>query len=57
MVGKIKHKHHDKPSHQRWLYQLSDYGIVKALLIIWGIFILILIGTILLIKAVVTHFK
>ena len=57
MDRKIKNKHYDKPPHQRWLYQLSDHGLGKALLIIWGICVLIMVGTLLLIKAILSSFK
>ena len=52
-----KVKHHDKPGHQRWLYHLSDMGLFKALMIIWGVCLLAVLGALLLVKAVITGFK
>jgi len=49
--------HFDKPTHQRWLYRLADNGLVKAIMIIWGICLVAFLGAILLAKAVIDHFK
>ncbi len=49
-----KIKHYDKPGHQRWLYRLSDLGLIKAITIIWGICIVTIIVTLLLVKLVLT---
>jgi len=49
--------HHDKPTHQRWLYRLADNGIIKAIMIIWGICLMAIFGALLLIKAVLAYFK
>ena len=57
MDRKVKDKHYDKPSHQRWLYQLADIGLVKAVMIIWGICVLAIVATLLLVKAVLAGFK
>jgi len=57
MDRKVKNHHLDKPSHQRWLYKLADIGMFKAILIIWGICLLIIIATIFTIKAVLSGFK
>lgn len=51
-VIKKKSLHTDKPPHQRWLYQLSDLGLIKATLIIWGACWAIIGITMLLIKAI-----
>ena len=50
-------KHLDKPKHQRWLYRLSDLGLVKAIMIIWGICCIVIIVTLVLIKTLLSHFK
>ena len=49
---KKKNLHYDKPPHQRWLYQLSDLGLVRAMLIIWGACWAVIVITLLLIKAI-----
>jgi hypothetical protein len=49
-----KVKHYDKPGHQRWLYRLSDFGLVKAILIIWGICFVIIVVTLILVKFILT---
>ena len=46
--------HYDKPGHQRWLYQLSDLGLVKAITIVWGICIVTIIIALILVKIVLT---
>lgn len=57
MDRKVKNKHYDKPSHQRWLYQLADIGLVKAIMIVWGILALVLIATLFVAKALLSGFK
>lgn len=57
MDRKIKRTHYDKPKHQRWLYQLADIGLVKAILLIWGVCVLAIIVALFLVKAVVANFK
>ncbi len=52
-----KVKHYDKPGYQRWLYQLSDLGLVKALTIIWGVCIVTVIIAVLLVKFILTYFE
>ena len=52
-----KVKHYDKPLRQRWLYQLAEKGLFKAIAIIWGVCILAIVGALLLVKAVVSFFK
>ena len=50
-------KHQDKPWHQRWLYELADMGIVKAIMLIWAICWIIVGISVLAIKALFSHFK
>ena len=57
MDRKIKNKHLDKPTHQRWLYQLSDIGLVKAIMLIWGVCILIIVITLVLVKYTLAWIK
>jgi len=57
MDRKVKNKHYDKPLHQRWLYQLADIGLVKAIMIVWGILALVLIATLFVAKALLSGFK
>jgi hypothetical protein len=57
MDRKIKNNHSDKPSHQRWLYQLADMGLFKALFIIWGVCILAVVVALLLVKATLSSLK
>ena len=57
MDRKVKDNHLDKPSHQRWLYKLADIGLVKAILIIWGLCILIILATLGIVKAVLSSLK
>ena len=54
---RLKHHHLDKPTHQRWLYKLSDVGLFKAMLIIWGVCLVAIAGALLLVKAVLSGFK
>jgi signal recognition particle receptor subunit beta len=57
MDRKVKIKYYDIPGHQRWLYKLSDYGLVKAIMLIWGICLLLLVASFLLVKLVLAFFK
>jgi uncharacterized membrane protein len=57
MDRKVTGKHSDKPAHQRWLYQLADIGLFKAILIIWGVCVLALVLALFLIKITISSFK
>lgn len=52
-----KVKHYDKPAHQRWLYRLSDMGIVKAIMVIWAICWILIGLSIILVKVVISYFE
>ena len=54
---KPKNYHHDKPTHQRWLYQLSDMGLFKAILIIWLITWIAIAFALGLAKSIISFFK
>lgn len=57
MDRKVKNHHLDKPTHQRWLYKLADIGLVKAIMIIWGVCILAVVASLFVLKAVLSGFK
>ncbi len=57
MDGKIKYTHYDKPAHQRWLYRLADLGIVRAIMFIWALCIILIVVSLLAVKAVLWNFK
>jgi len=61
MDRKIKKKpvdlHYDKPEHQRWLYQMADWGLGKAMLVVWLVCIGIIVLTLVLLKSVFGAFK
>ena len=50
-------KHNDKPSHQRWLYQLAEKGLGKAILIICTICLVTVMLSLLLVKSIISHFE
>mgnify|MGYP003353191852 CR=1 FL=1 len=38
-IKNVTHRHSDKPEHQRWLYHMLDWGLGKAMLVVWLIVI------------------
>jgi len=60
MDRKIKKKvqtHYDKPGHQRWLYQMLEWGFAKAMLVIWLIVIGVITVTLISLKLIFGAFK
>lgn len=60
MDRKIKRKtesHVDKPAHQRWLYEMLEWGFAKAMLIIWLISVGFIVLTFVSLKLIFGSFK
>lgn len=56
MVRKVREKE-DIPSRQRWLYHLQEWGLVKAILFIWGIMVATFIVVMIILKWVLDYLE
>lgn len=56
-IKNVTHRHSDKPEHQRWLYHMLDWGLGKAMLVVWLIVIGTLVLTLVVLKWIFNGFK